>query len=174
MTAARRVLGKLGSLLLTLFLASLLVFFSRFLVPGNPISFLLRGRKPNPETVAELTAQYGLNLPPWQQYLNWVAGMLHGDFGRSLQYRQAVSTVIGERLPVTFGLVVLAGLIITVVGLAAGIVAALNRGRSRQSHPDPAHRPRRDPLIRRLDRADLGVLRAARLVPVVRLGRRTA
>lgn len=129
MTAARRVLGKLGSLLLTLFLASLLVFFSRFLVPGNPISFLLRGRKPNPETVAELTAQYGLNLPPWQQYLNWVAGMLHGDFGRSLQYRQAVSTVIGERLPVTFGLVVLAGLIITVVGLAAGIVAALNRGR---------------------------------------------
>jgi len=128
-TAARRVLGKLGSLLLTLFLASLLVFFSRFLVPGNPISFLLRGRKPNPETVAELTAQYGLNLPPWQQYLNWVAGMLHGDFGRSLQYRQAVSTVIGERLPVTFGLVVLAGLIITVVGLAAGIVAALNRGR---------------------------------------------
>ncbi|GAB3576780.1 ABC transporter permease [Leifsonia lichenia] len=129
MTVARRVLGKLGSLLLTLFLASLLVFFSRFLVPGNPIGFLLRGRKPNPETVAELTAQYGLNLPPWQQYVNWVAGMLHGDFGRSLQYRQSVSAVIGERLPVTFGLVVLAGLIITVVGLAAGIVAALNRGR---------------------------------------------
>ena len=123
------MLGKLGSLLLTLFLASLLVFFSRFLVPGDPIDFLLRGRKPNPEAIAELTKQYGLDLPPWQQYLNWVVGILHGDFGRSLQYRQDVSTVIGERLPVTFGLVVMAGLIITVVGLAAGIVAALNKGR---------------------------------------------
>ena len=129
MTVTRRVLGKLGSLLLTLFLASLLVFFSRFLVPGNPLDFLLRGRKPNPQTIADLTAQYGLNLPAWQQYLNWVGGMLHGDFGRSLQFRQDVSTVIGDRLPVTFGLVIMAGLIITVVGLAAGIVAALYKGR---------------------------------------------
>lgn len=127
--AARRVAGKLGSLLLTLFLASLLVFFSRFLVPGNPVGFLLRGRKPSPEAVAQVTAEFGLNLPPWQQYLNWVGGMLHGDFGRSLQYRQSVATVIGDRLPVTLGLVVMAGLMITVVGLIAGTVAALNRGR---------------------------------------------
>ncbi|WP_345762334.1 ABC transporter permease [Diaminobutyricibacter sp. McL0608] len=129
MTVARRVLGKLGSLLLTLFLASLLVFFSRFLVPGNPIDFLLRGRHPNPQAIADLTKQYGLDLPPWQQYVTWVTGILHGDFGRSLQYRQDVSTVIGERIPVTFGLVIMAGLMITIVGLAAGIVAALYKGR---------------------------------------------
>ena len=125
----RRVGGKLGALALTLFLASLLVFFSRFLVPGDPVSFLLRGRKPSPEAVAQVTEQYGLDLPPWQQYLNWIAGVLHGDFGRSLQYRQDVSTVIGERLPVTLGLVLMAGLMIATVGIAAGIVAALNRGR---------------------------------------------
>ncbi len=129
MIAARRVAGKLGALLLTLFLASLLVFFSRFLVPGDPVSFLLRGRKPTPEAVAQVTAQYGLDLPPWQQYLQWLAGVLHGDFGRSLQYRQDVTAVIGERLPVTLGLVVMAGLMIAVVGLVGGIVAALNRGR---------------------------------------------
>jgi peptide/nickel transport system permease protein len=64
-TTARRVLGKLAALLLTLFLASLLVFFSRFLVPGDPIRFLLRGRKPSPEAIAQVTAQYGLDLPPW-------------------------------------------------------------------------------------------------------------
>ena len=121
--------GKLGALLLTLFLASLLVFFSRFLVPGDPVSFLLRGRKPTPEAVAQVTAQYGLDLPPWQQYLHWLAGVLQGDFGRSLQYRQDVTTVIGERLPVTLGLVVMAGAMIAIVGLAAGIIAALNRGR---------------------------------------------
>ncbi len=125
----RRVTGKLGGLALTLFLASLLVFFSRFLVPGDPVSFLLRGRKPSPEAVAQVTAQYGLDLPPWQQYLNWLGGALTGDFGRSLQYRQDVSTVIGERLPVTLMLVVMSGLLIAIVGLSAGVVAALNKGR---------------------------------------------
>lgn len=129
MTTLRRVAGKLGALLLTLFLASLLVFFSRFLVPGDPISFLLRGRKPSPEAIAEVTAQYGLDLPPWQQYLDWLAGILQGDFGRSLQFRQDVSVVIGERLPVTLGLVIMAGTMIAIVGLIAGAVAALNRGR---------------------------------------------
>jgi len=129
MIAARRVAGKLGALLLTLFLASLLVFFSRFLVPGDPVSFLLRGRKPTPEAVAQVTAQYGLDLPAWQQYLQWLGGVLQGDFGRSLQYRQDVTTVIGERLPVTLGLVVMAGAMIAIVGLTAGIIAALNRGR---------------------------------------------
>ena len=129
MTALRRVAGKLGALLLTLFLASLLVFFSRFVVPGDPVRFLLRGRTPSAEAVASVTEQYGLDLPPWQQYLNWIAGVLQGDFGRSLQYRQDVSTVIGERLPVTLGLVLMAGTMIAILGLAAGIVASLNRGR---------------------------------------------
>ena len=130
MTAARRVAGKLGGLLLTLFLASLLVFFSRFLVPGDPVSFLLRGRKPSAEAVAQVTAQYGLDLPPWQQYLHWIGGVLQGDFGRSLQYRQDVTVVLGERIPVTLTLVVMAGTIIAVVGLTLGAIAALNRGKA--------------------------------------------
>jgi len=129
MTYARRIASKLGALLLTLFLASLLVFFSRFLVPGDPVRFLLRGRKPSPEAVQSVTEQFGLDLPPWQQYLNWILGMFRGDFGRSLQFRQDVSQVIGDRLPVTLGLVVMAALMIAVVGLAAGVIAALNRGR---------------------------------------------
>jgi peptide/nickel transport system permease protein len=126
----RRVAGKLGALALTLFLASLLVFFSRFLVPGDPVRFLLRGRRPSPEAVEQVTEQYGLDLPPWQQYLNWVTGILQGDFGRSLQYRQDVSTVIGERLPVTLALVAMAGILIALIGLGAGAAAALNRGRT--------------------------------------------
>ncbi|MFB7843701.1 ABC transporter permease [Microbacterium sp. NPDC056052] len=130
MSTVRRVAGKLGGLLLTLFLASLLVFFSRFLVPGDPVRFLLRGRKPSPEAIAEVTAQYGLDLPPWQQYLRWIGGVLHGDFGRSLQFRQDVTAVLGDRLPVTLMLVVMAGAIIAVVGLVGGAIAALNKGRA--------------------------------------------
>lgn len=128
MSVLRSVGGKLGGLLLTLFLASLLVFFSRFLVPGDPLSFLLRGRKPSPEAIAAVTEQYGLNLPPWEQYLKWIGGVLTGDFGRSMQYRQDVSTVLLDRLPVTLGLVIIAGVLITVFGLAAGILAAVKKG----------------------------------------------
>ena len=129
MTYVRRTASKLGALLLTLFLASLLVFFSRFMVPGDPVRFLLRGRKPSPEAIAAVTEQYGLDLPPWQQYFNWITGMLRGDFGRSLQFRQEVATVIGDRLPVTLGMVVMAGLMIAIIGLASGIIAAVNKGK---------------------------------------------
>lgn len=129
MIYVRRIASKLGALLLTLFLASLLVFFSRFLVPGDPIRFLLRGRKPSPEAIAAVTEQFGLDLPPWEQYFNWIFGIFRGDFGRSLQFRQEVVTVIGDRIPLTLTLVVMAGTMIAVVGLAAGIIAALNRGR---------------------------------------------
>ena len=99
-------------------------------MPGDPVSFLLRGRQPSPEAIAQVKAQYGLDLPPWQQYLNWLGGVVHGDFGRSLQYRQDVTTVLAERLPVTLILVIMAGTIIAVVGLTFGIVAALNRGKA--------------------------------------------
>lgn len=129
MIYARRIASKLGALLLTLFLASLLVFFSRFLVPGDPVRFLLRGRKPSPEAIAAVTEQFGLDLPPWQQYVNWVVGIFQGDFGRSLQFRQDVATVIGDRLPVTLSLVVMAGAMIAIIGLAAGTIAALNKGK---------------------------------------------
>lgn len=119
---------RLLSLILTLFAASLLVFFSRFLVPGDPVRFLLRGRSPSPESIAAVTAQYGLDLPAWQQYLNWITGVLQGDFGRSLQYSQPVTEVLLARLPVTLELVALAGSFTVVLGVGAGVLASLKRG----------------------------------------------
>ena len=88
---ARRVAGKLGGLLLTLFLASLLVFFSRFLVPGDPVSFLLRGRKPSPEAVADVTR------PVWPG-LAAVAAVLQLDHGRAARGLRAVHAVPAGRL----------------------------------------------------------------------------
>lgn len=126
---ARLVATKVGGLVLTLLIASLILFWSRFLVPGDPMSFLLRGRKPSPEAVAEVRAQFGLDLPPWEQYWRWLTGMLQGDFGRSLQFRQDVTTVVGERLGTTLALVAFAAVIILVLGLAAGLVSSLHRGR---------------------------------------------
>ena len=126
---ARSGVSRIGALLLTVVVSSLVVFFSRFLVPGDPVSFLLRGRSPSPEAVAEVTALYGLDKSPIEQYAVWVAGILRGDFGRSLQYRQDVVEVLADRMPVTLGLVLISGTMIAVLGLAAGTVAALTRGR---------------------------------------------
>ena len=126
---ARFVLGRIVGLVATLFAASLVVFFSRFVVPGDPARFLLRGRSPSPEAIAEVTKQYGLDKPPIEQYLSWVGGVVRGDFGRSLQYRDDVSSVLLSRLPVTLELVALAAVFIVVLGLAAGIFASLRRGR---------------------------------------------
>ncbi|OFI38616.1 ABC transporter permease [Arthrobacter sp. SW1] len=122
------VARKLLVLAVTLFAASLAVFFSRFLVPGDPARFLLRGRSPNPESLAEITRQFGLDKPAWEQYWTWVGGILQGDWGRSLSYRQDVSEVLLGRLPTTLQLVALAAVFIMVLGLLAGIAASLNRG----------------------------------------------
>jgi peptide/nickel transport system permease protein len=124
------LLKKLGALVLTVFVASILVFFSMYLVPGDPLGFLLRGRSPSPEAIAAVTAQYGLDKPVLAQYVDWLVNVLHGNFGRSFQYREDVSTLLASRAPTTLGLVVMAGLIIAVLGLAAGIVAALARGKA--------------------------------------------
>lgn len=121
-------LRKIVSLLVTLFFASLIVFFSRFVLPGDPARFLLRGRSPNPEALAAITKQYGLDKPPIEQYLNWVGGIMHGNWGRSLAYRQDVSEVLLSRLPVTLELVALSAVFITILGLLAGILASLNKG----------------------------------------------
>ena len=125
----RVVLGKIAVLVLTVLAASILVFFSMYLVPGDPVSFLMRGRSPSPEAVKAVSEQYGLNKPVLEQYFNWLANLLHGDFGRSFQYRENVSTLLASRAGSTFWLVVLSGVIIGVFGLAAGMVAALSRGK---------------------------------------------
>lgn len=121
---------KIGSLVLTVLVASALVFFSMYLAPGNPLGFLFRGRTPSPETLAAVTAQYGLDKPVVEQYVDWLVNVLHGDFGRSFQYREDVSTLLASRAPTTIGLVVMAGFMIGVFGLAAGIIAGLNRGKT--------------------------------------------
>lgn len=122
---ARRLLGMVA----TLFVTSFLVFASLYIAPGDPLDFLLQGRSPTPEMVDAVSEQYGLNDPFLVQYWHWLTGVLHLDFGRSLQYREDVATLIGSRAPVTLGLIATSAVIICVVGLGAGIIGALKAGR---------------------------------------------
>ncbi|MCP2339017.1 ABC transporter permease [Actinomadura rupiterrae] len=122
------LLKRLAGMVATLFATALAVFGSIYLAPGDPAVFLMKGRPATPETLAAIRAQYHLNDPFAVQFGKWLGGVLTGDFGRSVQFRQDVGGLIAARLPTTLWLVAYAALLILVAGLAVGAVAALRRG----------------------------------------------
>ncbi|GLX17491.1 MULTISPECIES: ABC transporter permease [Streptomyces] len=124
----RYLVGRLLGLAAVLSVTSLVVFGSLHLAPGDPVSFLLHGRPATPEAVAALRSQYHLDDPLPVQYAKWLGGVLRGDFGRSAQFHQDVSALIGSRLPGTALLVGCAALLVAVLGLSGGILAALRPG----------------------------------------------
>ncbi|MFI5749196.1 ABC transporter permease [Streptomyces sp. NPDC051644] len=127
-TRAIRVLRRLAGMAATLLVTSFLVFSSLYLAPGDPASFLVRGRSASPQELAEIRRQYGFDEPFLVRYGHWLEGVLHGDFGRSYLFHQDVSSVLWSRLPASLLLVVVSALMIAVVGVAAGMVGALRRG----------------------------------------------
>ena len=123
------VVQRLAGTVLTLLVTSFLVFASVYIAPGSPQDLLLRGRSPSPAMVQAVTEQYGLDDPFLLQYWHWLTGVLHLDFGRSLQFREGVGQLIAARLPTTLSLIAMSAVIICVVGLALGLVGALRAGR---------------------------------------------
>ncbi|MFJ8212602.1 ABC transporter permease [Streptomyces sp. NPDC096033] len=124
----RYLIGRTLGLLAVLLVTSLVVFGSIHLAPGDPVSFLLHGRPATPEAVAALRSQYHLDDPLPVQYAKWLGAFLQGDFGSSAQFHQDVSTLIGSRLPGTALLVGYAALLVALIGVTAGILAALRPG----------------------------------------------
>ncbi|MRX45254.1 ABC transporter permease [Agromyces kandeliae] len=123
----RTVLGRLGGMLLTLILASM-VIYSAVLLTGDPIAALAGGAKPTPELVEQIRAEYHLDDPVWSRYWQWLTGAIQGDFGRSFVYKTPVVSLVGPRFGITLQLVLLTVLLILVFGVGSGILAA-TRGR---------------------------------------------
>ncbi len=119
----RRFLGAL----LSIFLAALLVFSALLLVPGDPAQVIL-GINASPQSLATLREQLGLNEPPVTRFFGWFAGILRGDFGESLNYRQSVASLLIARLQVSIPLALGAILLAIVIALPLGITAAVKRG----------------------------------------------
>lgn len=124
----RVIAGRLVGAVITMWLTTVIVFSSLYFVPGDPLSVLLRGRKPTAELVATLREQYELDVPFFERYWNWFTRILTGDFGYSIQYQQDVSDVIVSRMPTTAWLVLYTAILILVIGLGLGIAAALKSG----------------------------------------------
>ncbi|WP_200331723.1 ABC transporter permease [Leucobacter sp. L43] len=120
----RTLVGRLGGLLLTLFLASVVIYAALLLTPGDPIAALAGGAKPTPELIVQIRAEYHLDDPIWSRYLQWLGGVFSGDFGRSFVYKTDVMNLVAPRFGVTLQLVLLTVVIILIAGVGSGILAA--------------------------------------------------
>jgi peptide/nickel transport system permease protein len=112
---------------------SVVVFLIVHLVPGDPARAIL-GLNATPELIAQLREQLGLEESLVSQYVAWLGNVVTGDFGRDYSSGASISSLLGQRLPVTIELAVVALLIAIVIGVPLGIAAAVWRGRG----PDTA------------------------------------
>lgn len=124
----RFVLKRLIALLPTLAGISLLVFLMLYLVPGDPAQVML-GERANAESLAELRATMGLDQPFHVQFYRFFTGLLRGDLGRSIRTHEKITTELVQRFPATCELTVASMLLAVVVGIAAGLWAAVRRGK---------------------------------------------
>jgi peptide/nickel transport system permease protein len=123
----RFALQRLFSLAISLVVASLVIFFVIEVIPGDPAAYML-GMNAQPETVAALRRELGLDAGPFARYLAWVGGMLVGDFGTSYTYRVPVSELVLARLGVSLPLTLYALLLSTAIAFPVGLIAAARRG----------------------------------------------
>src|SRR5580658_2757209 len=109
----------------TLFVVVTVAFFMMRAAPGNPFS---TDRKLPPEIEKNIEAKYGMDKPLIVQYGTYLAGVLHGDFGPSLKYRdKSVLDIIGENFPVSLRIGLSAFCIMVIFGVSLGVIAALRQ-----------------------------------------------
>ena len=119
---------RFGMAILTIFVVATLTFFVMNFVPGGPF---MSEKAVSPAAQAALEAKYGLDKPLFEQYLTYMSDALHGDFGDSLKQRgRTVSDIIVTKFPVSAKLGVTAVLLALCIGVPAGCIAALNRGKT--------------------------------------------
>jgi ABC-type dipeptide/oligopeptide/nickel transport system permease component len=124
----RYLIGRAGQSLLTLVLATVVVFLGVRALPGDP-ALALAGEDRSPQALAAIRAQYGLDQPLPVQFVRFVGRALHGDLGRSVRTGVPVSSMLRSALPVTLELSAIAIVLATLVGVGMGVLAAVRRGR---------------------------------------------
>ena len=121
------LIKRLGSLIVSLFVASLVIFACIEIVPGDPASFML-GVNAQPDTVNALREELGLNTSHTQRYVSWISGLLKGDLGTSYTYRSPVSDIVADRLQVSVPLALYALTLTILIAFPVGVLAAAWRG----------------------------------------------
>ena len=123
------LLRRLGQIIPTLLILSVLIFALQQLMPGDPAIIMAGEERGDPQVLAEIRAELMLDRPLWEQYGAWLWRLLHGDLGFSWRIRQPVGALVLEKLPVTLQLGLMAFVIAVAIGIPAGIVSAAYRDR---------------------------------------------
>jgi len=121
------LLWRLGQAVLIIFASLTVVFVVVRVVPGDP-AVLILGASATPQDVARLHEQLGLNQSLFVQYLNFLQGVMHGDFGTSWRLGGDALTNVVHRLPATLALTAVALLITILAGFPLGVVSARRAG----------------------------------------------
>jgi peptide/nickel transport system permease protein len=124
------VARRLLALLPTLFFASLIVFVTVRLIPGDVIDLMLSQNDVSASKLTrdQLIAALGLDKPMWEQYARWMGGiLLHGDFGQSLWQNVPVGELLLARMPITLELGLLALIVALTVAIPIGVYSAIRQ-----------------------------------------------
>lgn len=126
------IVRRLIQAVVVLIIVSMLVFLAIRLLPGDPIVMIASQSQLQQLTQEQLDLlrhEHGMDKPMPMQYVDWVSGMFHGDFGSSITQNQPVTMEIFKRLPITLHLGVIAFLLSIIIGVPVGVISALRRGR---------------------------------------------
>jgi peptide/nickel transport system permease protein len=118
------LIRRIALILPTLFFVSVLIFGLQQLLPGDP-AMAMAGEEQDPQVIAFLRAKYHLDQPLPVRYALWVEGVARGDLGESIRIKRPVKDLILEKLPVTGELAGMAMLVAVLIGVPAGILAAV-------------------------------------------------
>ncbi len=120
------MLKRLVATVPVLLLTSIIVFLLMRLLPGDPVMLLVSQAQADvsAETLVKLRHEYGLDQPIWQQYLTWLGHCLSGDFGRSIQNRQPVWSVLAPRILPTAQIGFMAWLLAVAIAIPIGAITA--------------------------------------------------
>ena len=124
----RFLVNRLGSMVLTMLVISILVFFIAEVVPIDPARNAL-GRYASQQKVDELREKMGLDRPVVVRYVDWISSAAQGDFGESIHFRRPVGDLIAVRLERSLILAALGFAFMVPIGLALGCIAGIAEGR---------------------------------------------
>lgn len=120
------ILNRLLSVALTLVLISMITFMVTNILPGD-VAMVIMGTQSNPEALAGLRESLGLNDPLIVQYGRWVGGMLTGDWGNSLVFKEAIGPLIAQKVVASGLIVVMSMTIALVCSIPLGVSAAVHQ-----------------------------------------------
>src|SRR5215213_8262648 len=120
----RYIANRLIQLPALLLVVSALVFVILRLGPGSPVDLATEAAR-DPREIERIRQEWGLDRPILVQYVDYIGGVLHGDFGRSFFGNSPVSKVIAERFPATLELAIAGMILGGLIGVSLGVVSAV-------------------------------------------------